>query len=231
MSTYLQLCQRLRSESGTSGTNTSVPTSISGAAGEWGRLCDWVSQAWSEIQEEHENWEWMRKNVTFNTVAQQSEYTPTGTEIALTDFGSWRKNSFRAYLTSAGVGSEQRLGYKGYEAFRDYYMLSSRRITYARPTEITVAPNKSLMLGLAPDADYTVSGEYFKTPQILSADADTPEMPARFHMLIVYRAMMSYGAYNAANEVYQRGEAEYKKMLNKLRMDQLPGITRGGSLI
>ena len=222
----LSLSQRLRSECGVSGTSTSVVN----ATGEWSRLVNWVITAWEDIQTDYPEWEWMRKSVSFQTTANKGEYSPT-TDLLLTDFGSWRENSFRMYLTSAGVGSEMLLGFKEYNEFRDYYLLASRKTTYSRPTEITVSPSKTLILGLAPDSIYTVSGEYFKNPVTLALDADVPDLPSRFHMAIVYKAMMSYGAYEAASDVYQRGEAQYKQMINKIRYDQLPMIVRGSALV
>lgn len=224
---FLELCSRLGTESGVSGSISTV----TGVTGEWSRIVNWIQQAWVEIQEENPEWNWMRKPVSFDTIANQSTYTPTSAPISLTDFASWREDSFRIYLTSAGVGTEWLLPFRDYNSFRDYWLLSSRKITYARPTEITVAPNKDLILGLAPDSIYTVSGEYYKQPVILSADADTPDMPSRFHMAIVYRAMMFYGGYESASDAYSRGESQYKAMMNNIRYDQMPSITRGGSLI
>jgi hypothetical protein len=40
-------------------------------------------------------------------------------------------------------------------------------------------------------------------------------------MMIVYRTMMFYGGYEAAPEVYQRGETEFKRLMNRLEIDQL----------
>lgn len=225
MSTFIQLATRLRTECGVSGTNTTV----SGATGEWGRLCGWIEQAWTELQEENPDWQWMRKTVTFNTVANQGEYTPV--QAGVTDLGAWRNNSFRLYLASAGVGGERLLHDMDYNSFRDYYLLGSRKTTYSIPTEIAISPSKSLLLGLAPNDIYTVSGEYYKTPITLALDADMPELPAHFHNAIVYRAMMSYGMFESANEVYQRGEKQYRAMLNKIRYDQAPAVSRGGSFI
>ena len=223
---YLQLATKLRTECGVSGTETSVTN----ASGEWGRLCGWVVTAWHEIQEENQGWEWMRKAVTFNTVAQQGEYSPT-IDMALTDFGLWKRDSFRLYPVSAGIGSELELNFKDYDSFRNFYLLASRKTTYARPTEVTITPARNLIFGFAPDAIYTVNGEYYKAPVDLAIDADTPDMPSRFHNAIIYRAMMSYGAFEAAPEVYQRGEQQYKQILNKIRYDQAPAITRCGSFI
>lgn len=226
MSTFIELAQRLRSECGVSGADTTVTS----ASGEWLRLVNWISQAWMDIQMENPEWEWMRKSLSFNTVAGQSTYSPT-TDISLTDFSSWRDDSFRIYLASAGVGTEWLLPIRDYNSFRDFYLLSSRKTTYARPTEIAIKPNSDLIIGLAPDDIYVVSGEYYKEPVILTADADTPDMPSKFHMAIVYKAMMSYGGFESAAEVYQRGDKEYKSMMNKIRYDQMPPLTKGGSLI
>lgn len=217
---YLQLVTKLRTECGASGTSTTVVN----ATGEWARLCGWIADAWLEIQEKREDWEWMRADATFNTTANVNTYTPAAAGV--TSFASWRINSFRAYLQAAGVNNEQILGYRDYRTFRDYYLLSSRKSIAARPTEITVAPNKSLILGLIPNDIYVVSGEYYSLPITLATDADIPAMPPRFHLLPVYRAMMSYGAFESASEVYDRGEAQYKAMMHSLEVDQLPRITR-----
>jgi len=209
---------------------TGGDTTVVGATGEWGRIVNWTATAWEEIQLENPDLDWMRRNVSFNTVAQQGAYSAT-TDMGLTDFASWREESFRAYLQSAGEGTEIQLSFKEYNEFRDYYLLASRKTTYARPTEVTVTPSKTLMLGLKPDAVYVVSGEYYITPVTLTADADVPALPERFHRAIVYKAMMYYGAYEAAPEVFAYGESQFKYMMNRIRSDQLPDITRGKSMI
>jgi hypothetical protein len=50
-------------------------------------------------------------------------------------------------------------------------------------------------------------------------------------MLIVYRAMMLYAAYEAAPEVQQEAVGNYKSMLSRLKRDQLPAFTIGGPLV
>lgn len=234
MSNYLQLVQRLRQECVEQGSNSSVV----GAVGEWRRYADWIAQAWVDIQEHREDWQWMRKTVTFNTIAQQQTYTPAGINIA--DIAEWRNESFRAYLTSAGVNNETQLGYQAYSSFRDLYQIGSRRNAFARPTVITVAPDKSLMLGLTPNDIYTVVGEYYKKPVIFSLDADIPDFDSRWHLLIVYKAMMSYGAQPKDMEtttlkkcelVYTRGAKLYADMLRKLETSMLPDIELNGALV
>jgi len=224
---FLSIAQAVREMAGIPGTG---PVTTLNQTGELKRVCNWVNQAWNEIQLHREDWEWMRKPFTFDTVAQQSTYD-AATDVSLTDFAMWRDDSFRSYLTSAGVGNEIWLQQYEYNSFRDYYLLGARKITYSRPIAISISPSKDLVLGLAPDQVYTVSGEYYKTPQVLAADSDIPEMPARFHMAIVHKALIKYGMYEAANEVIQEHTVLYGTFLNKLEADQAPQITVGSSFI
>ena len=227
----LALVNRMRRECGVA---TSDLTTVVGASGESQRITDWVVQAWTEIQEEHPEWNWLRSTVSFDTIANQFEYTPTDAipvGIALTDFGSWDEESFRIYLTATGTPDEMFLEYRDYANFRDLYQFSSFRTTYMRPLSLAVRPNdKALLLGPTPDTVYTVVGEYFTSPVELALDADTPAMPSRFHMAIVYRAMQSYALYEAAPEVMTRGQTGYNEMLKRIEFDQLMPVTTGGPL-
>lgn len=218
MSTYLQLCQRLRKEVGASGSDSTVVS----ASGEWGRLCSWIATAWEEIQQEEATWEWMRTTKSFNTVAEQSTYPVADAPLSLTDFAYWRSDSFRLYKDD--IGDEQFLDHVPYNWFRDTYLLGSDTTTYSRPTVISITPSKALIFALPPNDVYTVTGEYYKTPTALSLDADEPDMPERFHLAIVYRAMIHYGFYESAQEVIARGERFYREYLERIRFDQLPSI-------
>lgn len=226
--TFLQLCQRARQECGIPGDG---PTTVATDQRELKRLVAWVRQSWVEIQELRSDWEWMRKDFVFDTVAGQQVYAPD-TDILLTDFASWRNNSFRSYLTSAGYGSELVLSqFVSYSDFRDYYLLASRRLMQGRPIEVAIQPNKSLCLGPTPNDIYTVSGEYYKVPQELSLDTDVPDFPARFHMAIVYKTMEKYGLFESATEQVVAGQQQFNMLMNKLMEDQLPMIQQSGGLI
>lgn len=225
--TFLQIFQRLWRECDVAGT---APTTVVGQTGEGLRLKEWASQAFVDLQNKRPNWEWMRTTKSFDTVASQQSYDIT-TDLSLTDFASWKKDSFRIYLKSAGVGNEILLPYYEYNFFRNYWELGIQTTNESRPIAISAKPDKDLVFGPVPDAVYTVTGEYYKTATELSLDADTPELPDRFHMLIVYLAMMDYGGFEAAAEVYERGRVKSREMMNKLEIDQLPEITLGRSFI
>lgn len=222
----LQLSIRLRQEVGASGTG---PTTTLNQVGEMKRLVDWIDQSYLEIQEKRPNWNWMIDSFSFQTVAGQYEYTPTEAGIVAT-FANWKTDSMRTFLTSAGVGTEQFLSPMAYRDFRDYYLFSTRRTSLAQPLQVAVAPNKNLLLGSPPVDAYTCHGEYYKLPHEMLLDADIPNIPPRFHMIIVYRAMMDYGLFEAAPEVIQRGQSGYDLMMKKLEDDQLMDVELAGPI-
>ena len=223
---YLGLVNRLRQEAG---ITSSKLLSLSNAVGEAARCIDWIAQAWEEIQTAEVDWDWLRGSVSFPTVAQKPTYTPA--ECGLTDFARWKTDSFRTYVTAVGMASEIWLEPIQYDDWRNKYQFSSFRTTYSRPLVVTVTPAKALGFGPIPGPEgYTVVGEYFKVPQVLVADTDTPKMPERYHMAIVYLALRYYALYEAAPEALQRAEDGYRRLMTRIRLDQLPAVQMAGAL-
>jgi hypothetical protein len=223
---YLQLVNRARVECGVSGGDL---VSTSGQTGEAARFTSWINSAYVDIQAAKEDWEWMRTEVTFNLVAEQFSYTPTETGIAST-FANWKRNSFRCSTSDSNYGDEQLINFMDWTTFRDLYQYGSMRTTYSRPVVVSVKPNKDLAFGPTPDQGYVIDAEYYQKPTEFSLDADEPALPDRFHMMIIYRAMMFYGGFEAAPEVYQRGEFEFKRLMDRLVLDQLPTTVSGPPL-
>jgi hypothetical protein len=175
----------------------------------------------------------MRKSVTFNTVDGTQTYAVgSGLAINLTDFASWRNNSFRQYLQSAGVATEIILSqYYNYSEFRDFYLLGSRKLVTGRPLYVTIAPDRSLLFGFTPNDVYVTSAEYYRTAQELTLDADEPLMPSRFHMAFVYKAMQKYGAFEVAQEQIAAGKEGYAMIINRLRQEYTPMVQATGSFL
>ena len=228
---FLALCQRVRQECGISGSG---PTTVVSQTGNLKRLVDWTNTAWMDIQTSHQNWDWMRSSASFTTVAAQSSYplgTGTGTVgVSVATFGMWDRDTFRNYVTSVGTNSEVFMDFIHYDTWRDSYMYGAMRNTTTRPLQMSISPAKAIVLGPPPTAGYTITGDYFTAPLDMTLDADTPSLPAQYHMAIVYRAMMSYGGYESAPEVYQRGETEFSKLMRRMTADRLPETTWGGAL-
>jgi hypothetical protein len=250
--TFLDLCQRTQQECGVSGA---LMSTVVGATGEALRLTSWVSNAWIDIQNSHQDWDFLRTTTSFVTIAGKGAYSLAECGISpASTFNYWVKDSVRNFVTADGVASEVFMEYMGsYDRWRDAYLYGALRQVKTRPIVFTIAPDKSLCLGPIADAGYTVIADYFIAPQPMVVDADTPQsvssaksvggtlatdiafttqgtMPTQWNMLIVYHAMMAYGAYENAPEVYNRGENEFNKLMRRITADRLPEIKGSGAL-
>jgi hypothetical protein len=227
---FLQLINRTRVECGVSGASTPL-TSVTGLTGESARIASWVNTAWVDLQTLKEDWQWMREGFQFNTVTQQQIYTPAETGVGST-FGNWKRDSFRVSSVGQQYKDEQLTNYMDWTTFRNLYIYANMRFTYARPVVVSIDPDKNLAFGSVPDQPYVIVGEYYIKPTEFAAVTDAPPatFPDRFHMLIVYRAMMYYGGYESASEVYQRGELEHKRLMSRMAIDQLPTLVSGPPL-
>ncbi|MGC8536710.1 MAG: hypothetical protein ACP5QR_14455 [Rhizomicrobium sp.] len=234
---FLQLCQRMVTECGVSGTLSTTLNQV----GEQARIVNWVNQGWLETQLEHDDWKFMRSSVllgggaSFATVAGQANYqlgTGSGTVgIAAADFGKWDPRSFRLFTTSVGYFNEWFLDWITFEEWRDSYMLGAMRNVQTRSVAVAIGPDKSVCLGPPPNNEYTVTADYYTAPTQMSADTDLPTgLPDQYHMIIIYKAMQFYAAYEAAPEVQERGDAGYARMLAQLEGVYGPSIAFAGAL-
>jgi len=223
---YLELAVKARQECGASGTG---PAAVTNQTGESKRIVDWAADAWTEIQNRHENWKWMRSSFTFNTVLNDDTYafggcTDTKTSAAIARFARWwwenLEYSFRIYLQSSGVATEGWLIPMDYEQFKRRYRFGTQNNGF--PAHYTIDEDDNILLGPKPNGVYVVSGDYQRGALVLAANSDTPDMPARFHMLIVYEAMLKYAGYESAQEVWTRAMAHRGVLMRQLEGNQLP---------
>lgn len=195
------------------------------------RLVNWILKGYEDVQQEHETWLFRRDDFSFETISGTQTYTPLAAGID--DFGAWYFDPDHSNLSGIRIYSsasdEQDLIFFPWDEFRANYKYGSFRTQSSRPTIFSIKPNMSMELWATPDAVYTVNGEYIKTTQTMTANADEP-LFSDYHMVIVWKALMYYGAYEGAPEVYAHGEKEYRKMLAKLEINQLPKITYGAPL-
>ncbi|MBV8049120.1 MAG: hypothetical protein JO171_18375 [Paludibacterium sp.] len=229
MSTFLQLVQSLRREAGVSGAD---PITCQGQTGEMLRLVNWINSAWMDIQRIHTDWQWMRQKFSFQTniVTNQQIYN-AATDCGIVNFGDWKKDSLRIYTTSIGFSNEMILPFAPYDEFRNLYMYGSNRTNYMRPSMYSIDPQKNLVLGGPPDlVGYTINGEFYQVATPLIADSDVPLLDVQYHDMIVWKALMKYGEYEAAEEALARGKSEYKTLLAGLQANRLRQITFGESL-
>lgn len=217
---YLALVKRLRSEAGIAGTG---PTTVVGQVGELARLVDWIAEAYEDIQSKKDDWDFLRSDFSFNCTVSD----PTYPQATVSGLANWKPDTFRIYKTT--VVDELFLTYRKWDDFRNLRLRGAARATPGRPIEFSITPAKEVYLWPVPDFAYTINGEYFKIEQVMTADADEPVFD-RFHMAIVYNALMRYATYVESPVLYGKAEREYGRLITKLEKNWTPDIVLGGPL-
>ena len=227
---FLALAQRVRQECRVSGTG---PSAVDNQSAEYQRILSWTNEAWADIQRANPRWRFLRASCSVATVAGKTNYSAA--DFGLTDWGTWaldygNGDTFRTYNTAAGFSSETPLSPIDYDAWRDTYLFGAARTTYSVPSVLSVAPDNSMVFGPITTTGYTILGDYYKAPQDLALAADTPIMPAQFHMAIVFKAMQFYGASEAAPEVFDMGEKQFNVIYRALVNHETPQMRLSGAL-
>jgi len=234
MSTFVELCQEVAKDSGTI-SNLGQPATVTGQIGRLSRIVDWTKDAYNDIQRRNENWRWMQSDFTGQTIAGTRNYNAASMSISerfaswvFRDF--WDMEKFSLYLTADGPAEEGYLRYVDYEDFRRHYLYGNYSLREGKPTVVSINNADELVFYPKPDDIYTVRGQYRKSEQILTLDADVPEMPSEYHQAIKWRALILLGTYDEAMEQAPIWQKNYLDIIARLVDNQLPRITTGGPL-
>ena len=219
---YLQLAQRLHAESLRS---TAAPTTVTGATDRNLRLFTLIADKWRNLQTERD-WRWMRAQL--NSPVTIGLQTYTGAGLGAARFGRWREEDMQyepvIYRTASPSGYWA-LGYWDVVSFRREYIY--RSLGNTTPIAWSYDENDQLLLGPAPAEAYNLRIDYWKSPSELAADADTPDMPDRFHMVLVWEALMDIATSDAAPEILANAQRNLSMLRQALIFDQarLPFVT------
>lgn len=219
--TFLELTQRAHQECGIQGL---APDTLEGAVGTNLSLFLWVNQAWVWLQSLRPDWHFMHGSFSFATIAGQVAYTPTEAGIAVGAVGSWRTNTFRRYLTSAGQNSEIRMHFDPYDEFRDMFLISSLRTAERDPHHFTIDKSMNILIE-CPLTGYTITGEYYKAVVGMEEDDDAPTgLDISDRMILVYKAMEFYANDQNAPEVLVTARTGLKQILNRLDLRRIDSL-------
>jgi hypothetical protein len=212
MKTYLEICNDVRFEAGLSG----VPlTGISSAKGIDKRITGWVRQAWLDIQEYRNDWPWMTQTVGFVTSPGKQTYSPA--ELLFSDLGEWVLDGALSFKTATGLSAGYWLDPHTYSAWWTKDRIGIQQS--GAPAKIFVSPTDfSLMLHPVPDAEYTISLRYRRTPQVLTNPLDVPQFPVNneYREMIKWKALIYYAWHDGSPDTAIAGEVSYANMLSKL---------------
>lgn len=222
--TLLELVQSAHYEAKQPG---SPPSTTAGQTGRAADFVRWVIEAYNDIQREKDGrWKWLRGSFYVDTVADTASYaygdcTDVDAAAAISRFRAWdldEREPPLIYLSSDGASTERELVIQDWPRFRYLYVRATHDSAY--PGDVSVDAADNLYLGPTPDDVYRVTGNYWKSNQTLADDADTPEMPSDYHMLIPYRALLKYGYNAVAQEVLARIQVEGADLYEALKLNQ-----------
>lgn len=202
---FLELVVDLRKECSVSGSG---PVSLNDNRAEYQRLIGWTNQANAEIQGKYTNWKFLWSEYQFETVADKSRYKAF--DDIPGNVRQYRHQSFRC--------NGERLSVANWYEYKD----TAPPNNYGQPLYIIEVPNGDLQLSPIPDKPYTIAYEYYRQPQVLESADDIPWIPATWHKLITYRAMMMYADYENAPEVKQAGIDGLSVLMPQMEAAQLP---------
>ena len=240
MSTYLEICQNTAREVGLARGESAI-SAVTTATGDAQRIVRWVRDEWTKIQNMNKGtWRFLRVTATLPTVSGTGSYaygafTDSLTASVINRFNRWAIDDIldppRLYLQSAGIGGEVRLTFIPWDLFKNHYKLGSLATTTGQPQHITVDPQDKIVFGFIPNAVYVATVDYYRSAQILSADANEPECPSDFHDLLMYRAMVRYGVYKNKPESIITGTTEGSILMNQLRRNEGPQMRLAGPMV
>ncbi len=216
-----------------------VPSTAQSQTGILGDLVGWIIDSWNDIQLKEMDWKWMHSTFTLPTVASTRSYAYTAcTDVrasaTISRFARWYAdklvNRWKIYLQSAGVATQNELIHISYDQYQFLYMLGANQSITGYPVHVAIDPQNNILLGPNPNDVYVVTGEYCRSRQVLSANVDTPEMPAQYHDLIVAETMLRYAEDQSAPELEKKALRLMRTYYSRLRGDQLPKTKFRGTL-
>lgn len=226
---FLSLCKATASDAGTVAGFQSV-TTVVGLTGRAAQLVGFVRDAWIDIQNERNDWLWMRRH--FGPVAlTPGDKVYTASDLGVTRLGEWLGDrpgfrTFTIYDPEQGVAQETEMTQIPYDRWIERY---GRGAHYSqRPTEWAQSPAREILVGATPDKAHMLSGEYRVSPQVLVADSDVPEMPDAYHRIIIPRAIRLAASSDEAWPSLQDKTTQYSELRSALVREQTPNIAVGG---
>ena len=206
-----------------------APTTTLAQTGILGEIVGFVDDAYLNIQKLHTDWSFRLLQGTFTTTAAQRTYTRANVQAQLSTFDEFLiptgkgTRAFLVHLTATGVADQSPCYFIDYEEWRGHWDQGVRAT--GKPAFFTIRQDQTIEFDPTPDATYTVTIDYRRTPHVFSADADDTLWADDFDDVVLWEAIMLYGATRtvAGNML---GEAERKLAieLNRMRRRYRPEL-------
>jgi len=233
MASFLNICKRTARELEIPGDG---PSSVVGQVGQHAQVVRWVNTANRRIQRSQPNWKYMWANVSVATVVNQQNYGLVA-EWGFTVYGRVDPDSLKYFKISDGVAFEQPFFRITWEEWTRLYSLAYTEADANAPSIMVELPTGGIWRFVnKSDALYTITFDYYRTPQDLTAasdpDAATNEsyIPEDYEDIIVGAAMMAYGRQYEATDKFTDGQDMFKAAQSDILIKELPVLEMPDSL-
>lgn len=223
--TYIEMVKAVRILCGMQGSG---PSSVEAAQGIEEVLTVAVRDAWIDIQNMRDEWDFAEKQRTFSTTAGKSIYTLQ--EIFSSSNPSFRGFKAGSFIITDAQGKKMYLQRLSEEVMEARYLNST---SSSLPTYYSIHfSDNEIELKNTPDGVYNVSFRYYASPETLTSSGQTPSLPQQYHQLIVYKAVEKMSIYLNNPETYNLYAVESAKMMGQLMRGELrPKTIKTRSLV
>ena len=207
---FLQLCNKARQECGVAGVDM---TTVANQTGILKKIINRTTDAWVDIQAQRPYWKFLRNQKQFALTINKRTYDVVD-DLTLASKSKWDKSL--SYIFTVDGNDESELSWWDYKVFREAF----RVFPAGRPTIVCEDLGGSISFNTTPDFAYTVTLDYWMTPESLATDAVTPAIPEQFHNVIVWKSVMMFAGNETASELYTYASTMYNKVYQALVLDQ-----------
>ena len=208
---YLQLCNKVKDIAGIAGPAITDTQSEQPHINKL--VCDWVRDAWTEIQSDQrlKGSFLYNKNRSFLIDPVLVPQEITNQDFQLPDNMEWDFDMF--FWTDKLVDGlpAKKLTKRAIDEVNTY-IPPEKEPRYVVPT----SPN-SFFLVPSPNERGLLIANYWDPPQVLDENSDIPNgLRSQDQMVIVYKALVSYGIYDSAEEIVRYAEIKAREYMERL---------------
>ena len=206
---FLKLCQALNVECGITGANQ--PASVSNQNDILKHLVEWIRVADYTIQNLFFDWRFLWSSTT------QILVTGSMTSVPVSNMKHIDPESV-IIIDDTDRISINVIDYKLLRDMRDDTVAGT-------PFVCAISPDNQIVFPQPTDKEYRIYYEYYKKPLELTDNTDVSLIPPEYHRCIILQAKIYYAERYTIPEVAQEAGKQYKELFDRLKSDQLPGLT------
>ncbi|MBV2128161.1 phage adaptor protein [Arsukibacterium indicum] len=200
--TLLELCNRVRQESGVSGPEI---ISVSGQQGMIAKIVAWVKQADTDIVGMRPDWNFLWRTADATLVTDQQNYSVADLSL----FNMDKMLSFQIGTRLLKEVSWEQFKYYGYNTDGKKGM----------PQGFTYRPDGVIAFYPTPDQAYVGTVEFSAIVEPLLLNNDESLIPVKHRDVIVQKALMYYSSHEEDNSLYSVASQRYEEYLTRLAVD------------